>query len=190
MKKVPFKATNKFCPQPLFLYGTYKEDGTPNFGLFCWFSYCFDKELQVMACIGESKLTKDRIFQTGVFSANLVTEPLLPLADYYGHKKGYDADKMTLCPKTIKGDALNVPILVDSPWSFELEVKQTIHLSDNSDIFLCKIANILADEYLADNNVDIETRFLKAAPVITTAATYFSVGKRIGSWGDWKEKGK
>ncbi|MCL1877713.1 MAG: hypothetical protein FWF80_02530 [Defluviitaleaceae bacterium] len=40
---------NEFCPQTLFLYGTYKEDCSPNFGLFCWFSYYWDSELGVMA---------------------------------------------------------------------------------------------------------------------------------------------
>lgn len=52
---------NTCCPQAFYAYGTYKEDGTPNFGLFCWFSFCWDGELCVMACIGGEKLTKDRI---------------------------------------------------------------------------------------------------------------------------------
>lgn len=51
IKKVSVPITNNFCPQTLFLYGTYKEDGMPNFGLFCWFSYCWDSRLGVMACI-------------------------------------------------------------------------------------------------------------------------------------------
>ncbi len=76
------------------LYGTYKEDGTPNFGLFCWLSYYWDTELCVMACIGGNKLTKDRIHATKVFSANLVTEEMLPLADYLGTKEGYEKDKI------------------------------------------------------------------------------------------------
>lgn len=45
MAKISRQATNDFCPQTLFLYGTYKEDKTPDFGLFCWFSYCWDGEL-------------------------------------------------------------------------------------------------------------------------------------------------
>ena len=39
MSKIKVKNYNDFCPQQLFLYGTYKDDGTPDFGLFCWFSY-------------------------------------------------------------------------------------------------------------------------------------------------------
>ena len=82
--------SNACCPQAFYAYGTYKEDGTPNFGLFCWFGFCWDGELGVMACIGGEKLTKDRIHATGRFSANLVTEELLPLANHFGNKSGYD----------------------------------------------------------------------------------------------------
>lgn len=36
MKKIKTPVSNDFCPQTLFIFGTYKEDGTPDFGLFCW----------------------------------------------------------------------------------------------------------------------------------------------------------
>lgn len=187
MKKVSVEISNNFCPQTLFLYGTYKEDGTPNFGLFCWFSYCWDKELQVMACIGGEKLTKDRIRETGLFSANLVSEAMLPLADYFGNTEGYNSNKMAVPVETVPGSKLHVPILKDSPWSYELEVKRTIAL-DDSDVFLCKIHNIMADEILADKETSVESRLMKASPVITTAQTYFNAGRRLGSWGDWKDR--
>lgn len=47
-----------------------------------------------MACIRGNKLTKEHIHATKVFSANLVTEEMLPLADYLGNKEGYEKDKM------------------------------------------------------------------------------------------------
>ena len=82
MEKVSIGPANIFCPQALFMYGTNKEDGTPNFGTFTWFSYCWDEDLSVMAYIGGGKMTIDRIHAEKVFSANLVTESLLPLASY------------------------------------------------------------------------------------------------------------
>lgn len=52
-----------------------------------------------MACIGEEKQTKDLIRKNGVFSANPVSEQLLPLADYYGGTCGRTApDKMKRLP--------------------------------------------------------------------------------------------
>ena len=113
--------TNDYCPQTLFLYGTYDENGKPDFGLFCWFSYTWDEELGVMCCIGGNKLTKTNIKRSRVFSANLVTEELLPYADYFGCVSGSDPDKMKISPEIGKGAVLNVPILNDSPVIFELE---------------------------------------------------------------------
>lgn len=175
---------NHFCPQSLFLYGTYREDGTPNFGLFCWFSYYWDEDLGVMVCIGDTKLTKDLIRKNGVFSANLVTKPLLPLADYYGNHAGYDPEKMKILPEVMHGAVLDVPILKDSPWSYELRVKKELNCQDG-DIFLCEICNVLADEYCLDESIPIAARMQKAGPVVTTHETYFSLDQTpLGGWGE------
>jgi flavin reductase (DIM6/NTAB) family NADH-FMN oxidoreductase RutF len=171
----------------MFLYGTYKEDGKPNFGLFCWFSYCWDDGLCVMACIGGEKLTLNRIQASGVFSANLVARSMLPVADFSGSVPGEDPRKASYPFETIKGAVLNVPILKDSPVSYELEVKRTITL-DGSIVMICKIRNVLADETLADEGQDVLKRMLHADPAYTTHQTYFSItGERLGAWGDWKE---
>lgn len=173
--------SNACCPQAFYTYGTYKEDGTPNFGLFCWLGFCWDGELGVMACIGGEKLTKDRIRATGRFSANLVTEELLPLANYFGIKSGYDPDKMRVDVAISKGRVLDVPILEKSPWVFELEVKQTIPL-DDSEIYICKIRNTLVEEQFAekamDNKGPMPVNALK--PVVGWGGgTFFKVGEQI-----------
>lgn len=187
LNKIPVDISNDFCPQTLFLYGTYRDDGTPNFGLFCWFSYCWDTQLGVMACIGGPKLTKDLILKNGVFSANLVTKPLLPLADYLGSNSGYESGKMAIPIETARGAVLNVPLLGDSPVSFELEVSKTVSL-DDSIVLLCKIRNVMADERLKDEGQSVLERILREAPVYTTCQTYFSItGERLGGWGEWKD---
>lgn len=184
MTKISRQATNDFCPQTLFLYGTYKEDKTPDFGLFCWFSYCWDGDLGAMMCIGGEKLTKDRIKAGNVFSANLVTEKILPMADYLGNKSGYDKDKMDFNVAIGKGEVLDVPILTESPVNFELEVTRTIPL-DDGEVFLCRIRNVLYSEELADEKILVGDCLRKIAPVSTTCNTYFSfTGEVLGAWGD------
>lgn len=185
MAKVKGELNNDFCPQTLFLYGNYKEDGTPNFGLFSWFSYVWNDGIGVMACIGEDKLTKDLIRKTGVFSANLVTESLLPLADYYGNTSGYSADKMKRLPTVEPGQVLHVPTVVESPVTFELEVRQEIHLAPGSDLFLCRIRNVMQDEALADRSVEFAQRLRQAGPVLSPGEqNYVSIdGRSLGKWG-------
>lgn len=181
-KSIPI--SNHFCPQTLFIYGTYKEDGTPNFGLFCWFSYYFDREMGVMACIGGNKLTRDRIHETRVFSANLVTEELLPLADYFGNIEGYSEGKMRVPVETEKGRLLNVPVLAKSPWVFELEVDRSLPL-EGGEVLLCKIRNVLAEELLCDETLSLEKRMETVRPVHSIRQSYFRWnGTEFGSWGE------
>lgn len=184
MAKISVPVSNDYCPQTLFLYGTYREDGAPNFGLFCWFSYCWFDDLGVMACIGGSKMTLDRIRETKVFSANLVTEKQLPLADHFGTADGRDPEKMNVPFEWEKGAVLDVPVLNDSPVCFELEVDRMIDLNDEDCIvLLCKIRNVLHDESLADPSMTSEEKLASIAPISTTCETYFGWnGKSMGAW--------
>ncbi|MDR2421240.1 MAG: flavin reductase family protein [Oscillospiraceae bacterium] len=187
MKKISVNAIHEFCPQAMYLYGTYKEDGNPNFGLFSWFGYCLDGGVRVMAAVGSGKLTSDRIRASGVFSANLVSESLLPLADYCGNTMGYDEKKMDIPVNVEKGAVLPVPVLADSPWTYELEVERTVSLS-GSDIFICKISNVLVAEELPDVNIPFDERLRRAAPAIAFGGGYYAALKpgTTGKWGDWK----
>jgi len=183
MGKRSVKPNNDFCPQTLFLYGTYDEQGNPDFGLFCWFSYIWDGELGVMCCIGGSKLTRDNIERSKVFSANLVTEELLPVADHLGCVSGSDPDKMKIGLDVGKGEVLNVPILNKAPVIFELEVTDFIQKHDG-EVMLCKIRNVLQDETLSSDETP-EQKLARIAPVKTTAQTYFgNDGRALGAWGE------
>jgi len=170
------------------MYGTYKEDKTPNYGLFCWATYCWDEGFKFVACIGEDKLTRDRIRATGIFSASVVTKSLLPYADFFGNNSGYEVDKSKVI-ESINGAKLNVPVPKDSVWSFELEVDKTLRLDKEgkSEIYICSIKNVLADERLADKSLSLEEHFQFAEPIVTMSAKYFSVDTcPIGNWGEWK----
>ena len=175
-------------PKALFLYGTNKEDETPNFGLFTWITSCWNGEYSVMACIGEEKLTKDRIREQKMFSANLVSEPLLPLADYLGNTSGYSPGKMAIPINIGRGEMLDVPVLKESPFVMELEVVQTVSLLENSDIFICKIHNTIKTGDYADNNKSNEDRLRSASPVVSVGNEYFTLNPvPKGTWGQWKD---
>lgn len=191
MAKIKGELSNDFCPQSLYLYGAYEEDGaTPHFGLFCWFGWCWLGEdegtLGVMACIGEDKRTKDLIRKNGVFSANLVNEPLLPLADYYGCVSGREApDKMKRLPTVERGQALEVPTIAESPVSVELKVVKEEALTGESTLFLCEVANVTIDERLTDKSLPVIER-MKLSQAVSTVAeeTYVNFfGQELGKWG-------
>ena len=138
-----------------------------------------------MACIGGSKRTKDNIHKSKVFSANLVTEKILPLADYMGVVDGNKPEKMEGLDLEIeKGQVLPVPVLMDSPVTFELEVKEVLPMQDG-EVMLCAIRNVLQDETLADEAKTSTEKLAEIAPVQTTCSRYFSwKGENLGAWGE------
>lgn len=201
MAKIQGKLSNDFCPQSLYLYGNFEEDGTPHFGMFCWFGWCWlgegNGKLGVMACIGEEKKTKDLIRKTGMLSANLVNEALLPLADYYGCTSGREnPDKMKRLPTVERGRILNVPTVAESPVSLELKVVKEETLSqgrlNNGDVnaestlFLCEVVNVTIEEGLTDGSKSVLERMKLARNVSTVASeTYVNFfGQELGKWGE------
>ncbi len=188
MEKVSLAGSNSFCPQALYLYGTYKEDGQPNYGLFCWCAYCFVEKMKFVACIGEDKLTRDLIRKNRVFSATVVTEELLPAADWCGTHAGYEGDKSSRIPSE-QGTALNVPVPEGSVWTLELKVDQILRPDEryDSDIYICSIENVRADGRLADDAMTFEEKLALVRPVVTMCEKYVPVGEK--SLGDWGEVG-
>ncbi|MGM9603628.1 MAG: flavin reductase family protein [Faecousia sp.] len=185
MKKISVPVTNDICPQTLFVYGTMNSDGTPDFGLFCWFSYCWFDQLGVICSIGGSKRTLENIRRNRVFSANLVAEDNLALADYFGTADGRDGDKMDIAVQWEAGAVLPIPILCSSPLSFELEVEREIATGVHDEtVLLCRIRNTLKDERLASSSMTSEEIFKATAAVRTCVDNdYWSWdGRHLGKW--------
>lgn len=192
MKISPSALSNAFCPQALYLFGTYTKEGRANFALFSWVSFCMDEQLHVMACIGGEKLTKTRIEETKMFSANLVSRKMLPASDFFGNVEGTDPRKQAFAVESYPGEKLHVPIYAQSPWSYELQVEQAIALH-GSVIYLCAIRNVLAQEELLDDSIPLEERMRLADPVLSAGRAlerYFSLNPApIGKWAQWANLG-
>lgn len=185
MEKISLSGSNSFCPQPLYLYGTYKENGDPNYGLFCWCAYCATDQMKFVACIGEDKLTRDRIRAEGIFSATVVTEKLLPAADYCGTHPGYEHDKAAILPSET-GEILKVPVPLDSVWTLELKVNHTLVPAPgiDSEIYVCSIVNVRADRRLADDSLSFEEKLQIVHAIVTMGCRYQRVEtESLGDWG-------
>ena len=190
MSKISVPVSNAFAPQPLYLYGTYTADGRANYGLFCWAGYFFTDSLKFVAFLCEDKLTRDRIRETKMFSATVVTEELLPIADFCGMHDGYTTDKSQMLPSE-KGQKLDVPIPVAGKWTMELSVDEVLHPKEfpDSEVYICSIVNILADPALASEEIPFAEKLKALCPVVTLGQKYVPILSNNGetaypSWGE------
>ena len=186
MDKISSSPEWVFSPQPMYIIGTKNEDGTPNFCIITWLGFSFDNCPHLMMTVGGSKLTKTNIIREKKFSANLITEDNLWLADYFGNTNGEDGLKNSVQYRYQQGKLIDVPIIDECHWAYECKVTRIIELS-GAHLFLAEIKNIQIDkEY---ENMDMKKIDLtKIRPAVYAPYNYFSIGDKLGEMGDWKQK--
>lgn len=185
MEKISIPPEWVFSPQPMYIIGTKNEDGTPNFCIITWLGFSFDKGPNIMMTVGGTKLTKTNILREKKFSANMITEDNLWLADYFGNTNGEEGEKNAVSYSYNWGEAVDVPIINECHWSYECEVTKVIEL-DGAHLFLAAIRNIQIDkEY---ENMDMKKIDLtKIHPAIYAPYNYFSIGSKLGEMGEWRK---
>ena len=186
MDKISISPEWVFSPQPMYIIGTKNEDGTPNFCIITWLGFSFVNCPHLMMTVGGSKLTKTNIIREKKFSANLITEDNLWLADYFGNTNGEDGLKNSVQYRYQQGKLIDVPIIDECHWAYECKVTRIIELS-GAHLFLAEIKNIQIDkEY---ENMDMKKIDLtKIRPAVYAPYNYFSIGDKLGEMGDWKQK--
>lgn len=186
MNKVDISPQCVFFPQPMYVIGTNNEDGTPNFSVITWLGFSFHGSPHLMMTIFGTKRTKANILREGRFSANIVTQDILWLADYLGCTKGNDQVKDALPYHWRRGSHVDVPLLEESHWQYECVVSSVQEL-DQAHLFLAKIENIQIDEAYRD--MDMERIDLhQVQPVLYAPYRYYAVGDQLGDVGDWSKQ--
>ena len=183
MKRKSIGPGLSLCVQPAFIIGTNNEDGSCNFAPITWVSVtCEGDEYLLVVSMYGSKMTKQNVMRTGLLSANLVSESMLPLMDYFGAHSARDGKKDGIAYSVSRGETLDVPVLNESPWVYECEAERKVE-TGASTTFFCRIKNIQLDERLQISD-PFQVDLTKLHPVVYSGM-YHSVGKLLGKIGDY-----
>ena len=125
------------------------------------------------------------IKETKKLSINLVSEDLLPLADYCGSVSGAQEDKSKLFDYTM-GDA-GTPIIEKAPVTMECSVVD-VYNTPNFESFICTIDNTYVEEKHLDDAGKIN--YLTLKPVLFEFPTYqyLRTGTVIGKCLSFKDR--
>ncbi len=185
IEKISIKPDWVFSPQPMYIIGTKNENGTPNFCVITWIGFAFDKTPHLMMGIGGSKQTKTNILREGKFSAHMVTEDTLWLADYFGNTNGVDGEKNQLHYSYEWGREVDVPVIHECHWVYECEVTKVLEL-DGAHLFLAEIKNIQIDKEYEEMDME-RIDLTKIKPVIYAPYQYFGISEKLGEIGEWEK---
>ncbi len=131
--------------------------------------------------VRKSRFSHGIISRTGEFAINLTTAEMVRSVDLCGVKSGAEHDKFAL-GGLHKADAseISAPLIEESPLSLECRVRDVKEFGSH-DMFIADILCIDADERFIDRNGRIDLR--KADLMVYSHGEYFSLGKKLGSFG-------
>jgi len=164
-------------PQPVFIIGSYDENGRPNAMNAAWGGISCDTELCM--CIGENHKSTANILATKAFTVSMATAAQVVACDYVGVESGMNAaDKMEKSGfHTHRAEFVNAPVIDELPMTLECRLisydPETCHMFG-------EIVNVSADEnILTDGKIDIA----KLQPITfdPVGHGYHVIGERVGN---------
>ena len=171
-----FGIKNWLYPMPVFIVGTYDENGTPNAMNAAW-GGIYDTNL-VMVCLADEHKTTKNIIETRAFTVSFATTKTAVAADYVGIVSANDVpDKFERAGFTAtKSEFVNAPIIDQLPMTVECR----LHKFTEDGICIGQIVNVSADESILDEEGRIDAK--KLDPIIYDSVSHFywSLGEKVG----------
>ncbi len=171
-------------PAPVFMVGTYDEDGKVDVMNMTWAQVCdMDK---IILFIGENKKTWKNIQDNKAFTVAVADKAHMDVADFFGIATGNKmSDKFERSGQTaVKSDLVNAPIIEAFPLVMEcelLEVIRTEHLT----AIVGKILNTKADEEVLNEEGEVDLAKLQALMYFDA---YYEMGGKVGqAWGEGRK---
>lgn len=164
-------------PQPVFIIGSYDENGKANAMNAAWGGVSGGAELCI--CISARHKTTENILKRKAFTVSMGTAEQMLACDYVGIASGNNTiDKMEKAGfHTTKSEFVDAPLIEELPMA--IECKMTGYDPESGHLF-GEIINVSAEEsILTDGKIDV----MKLSPIMFDPAdnSYHVIGEKVGN---------
>jgi flavin reductase (DIM6/NTAB) family NADH-FMN oxidoreductase RutF len=179
MKKSIGPRTMAF-PTPVWVVGTYGQDGKPNAMTAAWASICCSKPPAIGVSLRKATYSYGNIVQRQAFTISVPSEAHVREADYLGMATGKEVNKFAVARLTAVASTLvDAPYVEEFPLVLECKVIHTLEIGLHT-LFIGEILDVKADASVLGEKgfPDIE----KVRPIVfgPEIRTYHGIGKFLG----------
>lgn len=172
-----FGAKPILYPQPVFIIGTYDENGAPDAMNAAWGG--ISEADEVSLCLSAGHKTVKNILKTKAFTVSMATADTVVPCDYVGLVSGNDAaDKMEKAGfHAVKSEFVNAPIFAELPMAVECRFKS---YDEETCRMVGQVVNVCAEEsILTDGKIDP----MKLRPITYDGVNhaYHVLGEKVGN---------
>lgn len=167
-------------PTPVFLVGSYADNGSANIMNAAWGGLCSSNPPSVAVSIRKERHSYNNIIHSGAFTINIPCTKQVVAADYFGLVSGRDHDKVAMSGMAVeKAEYVDAPALKECPLVVECRLIATHDLGAHTQL-IGEIIDVKAEEYCLDNEGTPDIR--KVDPLLFAPGNraYFSVGGFVG----------
>ncbi len=174
-------------PQPVFILGTYDENGVADAMNAAWGMQIGSRSVAVML---SPHKTTDNLRKSGCFTLALATVGTEVISDYVGIVSANDVpDKAKRAGlQDVKGKQVNAPIFRNFPLTMECRVREFKDLGDDNVLLIGDVVATYADKSIlgVDGKVDLEKMQLLVFD--GSHLSYRVIGPEVGkAFGDGKK---
>ena len=177
MMRKNFGAKPVCYPQPVFIIGTYSEDGTPNAMNAAWGGISEEKEISI--CVSQEHKTTENILKRQAFTVSMATVETMVACDYVGIVSGNQVpDKFEKAGfHATKSEFVDAPLIDELPMAVECKL---ISYDPESCRLVGEIVNVSADESVLGENGKVDPKKLCPITFDPMNHTYLALGEQIG----------
>ena len=172
-----FGAKEMCYPMPVFIIGTYNQDGTPNAMNAAWGGVT--EEAQLTICVDAEHKTAENVLARKAFTVSMGTAQYVKACDYVGIVSGNkEPDKFAKAGfHATKSEFVDAPLINELPMALECEM---ISYDPESCHLVGKVVNVCVDEAYLDKNGKVDVAKLQPITFDPVHHRYLVLGEAVG----------
>ena len=173
-----FGAKAMCYPMPVYIIGTYNEDGTPNAMNAAWGG--ISEETEITICVDSEHKTAQNILSRKAFTVSMATADHIAACDYVGIVSGNkEPDKFAKAGfHATKSEFVDAPLIDELPMALECKV---ISYDPETCRLVGQIINVSADESVLGDNGKVDTAKLQPITYDPVNHDYLVLGAKVGN---------
>ena len=167
-------------PTPVWVVGSYDQQGRPNVMTAAWGGICCSKPPSVYVALQKPRFSYSNIAEKQAYTVNVPSEKYAREADYFGMVSGKNTDKLAATGLTaVKGDIVDAPYVAEFPLVLECKLTQMVDIGLHTQ-FIGEIMDVKADESVLGANGLPDIEMVKPIVFGPEIRTYHGIGRYLG----------
>lgn len=165
-------------PMPVFIIGSYDENGVPNAMNAAWGCIC--DYHQIAICVSAGHKTMKNILERKAFTVSMAIAAEVVAADYVGIVSGNkEPDKMEKTGwHAEKSEKVDAPLFAELPMALECTLAS---YDTESELLIGDIVNVCADESILNESGGIDVAKLNPITYDPVNNAYLTLGQVVGN---------